>query len=335
MLQIILVGQTDLEALLSRPELRQLQQRVSRRIELKPSMETRCGSTSSTGSRWPAPARRRLRRPARRSWNARWPSGRRMRQRGGRRVHARGNPGRVEALGGLPRVIDLVCDRSLEAAYAFRRRTIDVPVINTAARELGMAQDTVWTGSPGTSFQPAAEAVPVAFSAPAQRAAATSVRTYLVVAASLVAAAAVIWLGVRTANPPTATRPGIRAGIARPIRGSRPRPTELPHSRPRDPAPVPARARRGGHGTAHRRTLRHRGGVLPDRRARHVGGGRDQGARSADSPARVGRLATGSLRPIRVARPGRGSAAAAWSVPAWSVRRSPRSLADTPNELRQ
>src|SRR5216683_1379652 len=36
MLQIILVGQTDLEPLLSRPELRQFQQRVSRRFQLKP-----------------------------------------------------------------------------------------------------------------------------------------------------------------------------------------------------------------------------------------------------------------------------------------------------------
>ena len=36
MLQIILVGQSDLERLLSRPELRQLQQRVTRRFELRP-----------------------------------------------------------------------------------------------------------------------------------------------------------------------------------------------------------------------------------------------------------------------------------------------------------
>ena len=36
MLQIILVGQADLEALLARPELRQFQQRVSRRFRLEP-----------------------------------------------------------------------------------------------------------------------------------------------------------------------------------------------------------------------------------------------------------------------------------------------------------
>src|SRR6185295_11033924 len=36
LLQIILVGQTNLETLLARPELRQLQQRVSRRFRLAP-----------------------------------------------------------------------------------------------------------------------------------------------------------------------------------------------------------------------------------------------------------------------------------------------------------
>ena len=36
LLQIILVGQPDLEPLLARPELRQLQQRVSRRFRLEP-----------------------------------------------------------------------------------------------------------------------------------------------------------------------------------------------------------------------------------------------------------------------------------------------------------
>jgi cell division protein FtsN len=138
--------------------------------------------------------------------------------------------------GGLPRVINLVCDRSLEAAYASRQRTIDLPLINTAARALGMAQDSVPTGSPAKAFatapstqaepdeslrtvtpfepaaldrplQPADEAVPVAFSALAQLATATSLRTYLVLATSLVAAAVAIWLGLRAANRPTAQTP--------------------------------------------------------------------------------------------------------------------------------
>src|SRR5436305_1705779 len=36
MLQILLIGQLDLESLLARPDLRQVQQRVSRRIRLEP-----------------------------------------------------------------------------------------------------------------------------------------------------------------------------------------------------------------------------------------------------------------------------------------------------------
>src|SRR3954469_2242949 len=40
MLQIILIGQLDLDALLARPDLRQVQQRVSRRIRLEPLDQT-------------------------------------------------------------------------------------------------------------------------------------------------------------------------------------------------------------------------------------------------------------------------------------------------------
>jgi general secretion pathway protein A len=209
MLQIILVGQTDLEPLLSRPELRQFQQRVSRRFELKPLnadevqqyIEHRLALARGARAPSQAPGAKELEREL-----AEW-----REEEEERAASVKFTPDAIQAVsklsGGLPRVINLVCDRSLEAAYAFQRRTIDAPVVDTAARALGMAPDTVWTGSPGTPFQPAAEAVPVAFSTPAQRAAATSVRTYLVVATSLVAAAVVIWLGVRAANPPTARTP--------------------------------------------------------------------------------------------------------------------------------
>jgi general secretion pathway protein A len=206
MLQIILVGQTDLEPLLSRPELRQFQQRVSRRFELKPLnadevqqyIEHRLALARRARAPSQAPGAKELEREL-----AEW-----REEEEERAASVKFTPDAIQAVsklsGGLPRVINLVCDRSLEAAYAFQRRTIDAPVVDTAARALGMAPDTVWTASPGTPFQPAAEAVPVAFSTLAQRAAATSVRTYLVVATSLVAAVVVIWLGVRAANPPTA-----------------------------------------------------------------------------------------------------------------------------------
>ena len=59
LLQIILAGQLDLDALLARPELRQVQQRVSRRIrlgplaeeELRPYIEHRLGVGRAARSR--------------------------------------------------------------------------------------------------------------------------------------------------------------------------------------------------------------------------------------------------------------------------------------------
>jgi general secretion pathway protein A len=218
MLQIILVGQTDLEPLLSRPELRQFQQRVSRRFELKPLnadevqqyIEHRLALARGARAPSQAPGARELEREL-----AEWE------QEAETPASVEFTPDAIQAVsklsGGLPRVINLVCDRSLEAAYVFHRRTIDAPVVDTAARALGMAPDTVWTASPDTPFEPAAGAVPVAFITPAQRAAATSVRTYLLLATSLMVAAVAIWLGVRAANrPPARTPPSEPAASAPP-----------------------------------------------------------------------------------------------------------------------
>ena len=234
MLQIILVGQTDLEPLLSRPELRQFQQRVSRRFQLKPLnadevqqyIEHRLALARGGKAPSQAPGARELERA--------------MAEREETEAGVEFTSDAIQAVstlsGGLPRVINLVCDRSLEAAYVSRLRTIDLPLINAAARVLGMAQVSVPTGSPAkafatapskqaepdeslrtvTPFEPAApdkrlqhvdKAAPVAFSALAQPATAKSLRKYLVLATSLVAAAVAIWLGVRAANPPAAQTP--------------------------------------------------------------------------------------------------------------------------------
>src|SRR6185436_2146591 len=61
MLQIVLAGQQDLESLLARPEMRQFQQRVSRRIRLEPLREEelrsyidhRLAVSRAAGSRMP------------------------------------------------------------------------------------------------------------------------------------------------------------------------------------------------------------------------------------------------------------------------------------------
>jgi cell division septation protein DedD len=51
-------------------------------------------------------------------------------------------PDAIEAIlqfsGGLPRVINLLCDRSLEQAHVFRLHAIDGPLIHMAARALGI-----------------------------------------------------------------------------------------------------------------------------------------------------------------------------------------------------
>src|ERR1700687_2426834 len=143
LLQIILVGQADLYALLSRPELRQFQQRVSRRFQLKPLdadevqqyIEHRLSLAGGGKAPSQAPAARELE-PA-------------TVEREETKAGVEFTPDAIQAVsklsGGLPRVINLVCDRSLETAYAFRLRTLALPLINTAARALGMAQDSVPT----------------------------------------------------------------------------------------------------------------------------------------------------------------------------------------------
>jgi len=238
MLQIILVGQTDLEPLLARPELRQFQQRVSRRIQLKPLDGDEVGQyiehrlAKARGGKAPSqvPGAKELERAM-----AEWEDA---------KAGVAFTPEAIQTVsnlsGGLPRVINLVCDRSLETAYAFRLRTIDVPLINTAARELGITPQTASTGSPGMALatahgtqaepdesfwtvapgvaqdqhlQPADEPVPAPWSAQPgapgshgdqnSQGSQGSQRKYLALGTSLAVAAVVaIWLGVRAAHPP-------------------------------------------------------------------------------------------------------------------------------------
>jgi general secretion pathway protein A len=199
MLQIILVGQTDLEALLSRPELRQFQQRVSRRFQLKPLdadevkqyIEHRLALARGKAPSQ-VPGAKELERAM-----AEWED---------TKEGVEFTPDAIQAVsnlsGGLPRVINLVCDRSLEAAHAFGQRTIDVVLINTAARTLDMAEQPV----PEQPVQPA-ESEPVAVSPLPQLAAAPTLRKHLALAISIAAAAVAVWLGVRTANRPAARTP--------------------------------------------------------------------------------------------------------------------------------
>jgi len=127
LLQIILVGQPDLDALLARPELRQLEQRVTRRLRLEPlnrdevnryiTHRLALARRSAKGDLANQPA---------------FPTG-----------PVEFAPNAVQAVselsGGLPRVINLLCDRALEDAFTGRRRTIDGPSIHAAATALGIS----------------------------------------------------------------------------------------------------------------------------------------------------------------------------------------------------
>ena len=111
LLQIVLAGQPELEAKLARPELRQLNQRIAVRSRLRPLSEREtfryvehrlraAGLGGSLPFTWAATAR----------------------------VHRYSS--------GVPRVINLVCDRSLSAAFAGRRRNVDVDTVKAAIRSL-------------------------------------------------------------------------------------------------------------------------------------------------------------------------------------------------------
>ena len=121
-LQIILVGQMDLEPLLSRPELRQLQQRVSRRFAIDPLNQEEVQhyvehrlALARQGE--PAPTN----------------------------AGVIFKPDAIQAVAeisaGVPRVINLLCDRSLELAFDAQVHTIDGARVHAAARGLGIEKD--------------------------------------------------------------------------------------------------------------------------------------------------------------------------------------------------
>jgi general secretion pathway protein A len=116
LLQIILVGQLNLIPLLRSPELRQLDQRVSIRYQLKPLTEDEASAYVShrlaiaNGARtvtFTPPAMQ--------------------------RVH--------HYSAGIPRLINLLCDRALLAAYSAQTHRIDLDLIETAAVGLDLKSE--------------------------------------------------------------------------------------------------------------------------------------------------------------------------------------------------
>lgn len=111
LLQIILIGQPELRAMVARPSMEQLAQRVIARFHLdaltpQETQQYIAHRLAVAGLNGPLP----------------------FSQRAIRRVHALSH--------GVPRRINLLCDRALLGAYAAGVREVSVPVVNRAAREV-------------------------------------------------------------------------------------------------------------------------------------------------------------------------------------------------------
>lgn len=118
LLQIMLIGQPELVELLARPDLRQLSQRITARYHLLPftARETRA-----------------------------YVSHRLALAGGAEDLFERGALRDVHRLsGGVPRLINVICDRALLGAYAQRRATVDSQTVRTAAREVLGRHRALW-----------------------------------------------------------------------------------------------------------------------------------------------------------------------------------------------
>ena len=111
LLQIMLVGQPELNEMLSRSDLRQLRQRIGLRHHLRPFtvdetvyyVDERMRLAGYTGKGI-------LKRSARRELQA--------------------------VTGGVPRLINVICDAALLAGYARERSTIDAALVREVAQDL-------------------------------------------------------------------------------------------------------------------------------------------------------------------------------------------------------
>jgi general secretion pathway protein A len=111
LLQIILIGQPELRAMLARPELEQLGQRVIARYHLRALTEAETAQyvqhrMEVCGLSGPMPFDRRAL----------------------KRIHAQS--------GGVPRRINLLCDRALLGAFAGGQATVSSAIVNKAAHEV-------------------------------------------------------------------------------------------------------------------------------------------------------------------------------------------------------
>jgi general secretion pathway protein A len=122
LITIVLMGQSELHEMLSRRELRQLAQRITARYHLAPLDEAGAADYIR------------------------------------HRLEVAGGAGKVgftraaltavhRLSGGIPRLINLICDRALLAGYVQGTRTIDAPMVRQAAREVQGRPARAWRQS--------------------------------------------------------------------------------------------------------------------------------------------------------------------------------------------
>ena len=136
LMQIVLVGQPELSALLARPELRQLRQRIVLRHHLRPFEEREMDTYVDERLRLSGYTGKGIfKRSARKSLYA--------------------------VTGGIPRLVNVVCDSALLLGYAREQTALDGGIIEEVARDLEIndpAQDKV--ASDEAAPEAAAEAAP-------------------------------------------------------------------------------------------------------------------------------------------------------------------------------
>jgi general secretion pathway protein A len=241
-LQIMLVGPLELESVLARPDLRQFQQRVSRRVRLEPLredelqsyIEHRLAVGRAAGSGLPGAGDLA---DALAQWN-------------GEGAGVTFTPDAVRAVwrgsAGLPRVVNLLCDRALEAAYHRQLRTIDADLVETGAAErlpqgtspLPVTRDPVATDIwvPPTP----AETGMASMAAPLEDVATTTSRSKLVPALIGVLAVGVVaaWFVYRSTTTPTESRPTPTGGQTSAAAAAHQPPPAAPPAQPAEASAV-------------------------------------------------------------------------------------------------
>jgi general secretion pathway protein A len=194
LLQIVLVGQPDLDVVLQRPDMRQLNQRVARRCELHPLSATEVGEY--IGRRLAVAAEP----PSGVAWISADPQGT-------GRIAVEFDAAAVSAVAalsdGIPRLVNTLCDRALEVGYERQARTIDAAIVWAAAEQLKLA--------PAQAAAPLA-AAPLELPESAGRG---PFNVRVVMAALLIVAAAAGWLAwVRMSGGPAPAPAAVASAAA-------------------------------------------------------------------------------------------------------------------------